>query len=593
MDIMRSMNYRFGSVVGLGIVLFCFFTQAREPQSGLDRAAKLEGLWGAKLRFGPDIRGQLLILQTGQGWRADLAGFSVPVRFDGQNVSFELPDGKGKFRGTRGAQEIVGHWIQPVTQIIGGTVATPVTLTTEGGASMWRGIVRPMEDTFTWYLPVTRGPDGKMAAFLRNPERNQGRFLSVTRIELEDDTIRLIGRRNNDAPENVVVRGTYENDEAINLSLRGGLFEFTRVKDLASNPFYPRGKPGQRYTYTPPISQKDGWPVGTVEEVGMSRSQIEKFIQMLIDVPMDSIGSSQVHSVLIARHGKLVVEEYFHGYHREVPHDTRSAAKSWTATLIGAAMQAGIPIALDTPVYKTMLGTIPNDLDPRKKAMTLEHLISMTAGFDCDDNDSSAPLNEDAMQEQTDEPDWYRFTLNVPMAANPGEQLVYCSAVANLAGGVLNKAAREPLPELFHRLLARPLQMGTYHLFLTPTEDAYGGGGHHFLPRDFMKLAQLMVNGGKWQGKQILSREWTEKAGAPLRNLTPIQQYGYLWNSAEYPYKGKKVRGYFAGGNGGQIFMGIPDLDLVIAFTGGSYADAALFIPQRKYVPEFILPAVN
>jgi CubicO group peptidase (beta-lactamase class C family) len=296
---------------------------------------------------------------------------------------------------------------------------------------------------------------------------------------------------------------------------------------------------------------------------------------------------------LIARHGKLVVEEYFHGYHRDMPHDTRSAAKSWTSTLIGAAMQAGIPIALDTPVYQTMLTSLPNNLDPRKRAMTLEHLITMTAGYDCDDNDSSAPLNEDAMQEQDDEPDWYRYTLDVPMVSTPGDKLVYCSAVANLAGGVLSKIANEPLPELFYRLLGKPLQMGTYHLLLTPTGEAYGGGGHHFRPRDFMKLPQLMVNGGKWNGKQLLSRGWTEKSGAALRDLSPVQQYGYLWNSVQYPYQGKKVHAYFAGGNGGQIFMAIPDLDLVIAFTGGSYADAALFIPQRIYVPEYILPAIN
>ena len=585
------MRNRFTVLWALWILLFGFFTHAGE-QAPVSPAAKLQGLWGARLWFGPDIRGKLVLRQTEQGWRADISGFSVPVRFDQENVSFELPDDKGKFRGRRHGQEIVGQWIQPITQFNGSELATPVTLTADG-ASLWRGIATPMEDVFTWYLPVTPNPDSTMAAYLRNPERNQGRFLPVSRIELEEETIRLIGRRNKEAPEAVVLQGSYERDDEISLTLRGGTFHFTRMKDVASSPFYSRGNPGKRYKYSPPIPLKDGWPVATVEEVGISRDQIEKFIQMMIDVPMDSIGSSQVHSVLIARHGKLVVEEYFHGYHRDMPHDTRSAAKSWTATLIGAAMQAGIPIALDTPVYATMLGSVPNDLDPRKRAMRLEHLISMTAGYDCNDNDSSAPLNEDAMAEQTDEPDWYRYTLNAPMAAEPGDKLVYCSAVANLAGGVLRKVAGEPLPELFHRLIAKPLQMGTYHLTLTPTGEAYGGGGHHFLPRDFMKLPQLMVNGGKWGGKQILSREWSEKSGAPLRNLTPIQQYGYLWNSAEYPYKNRKVRGYFAGGNGGQIFMGIPDLDLVIAFTGGSYADPALFIPQRVYVPEHILPAVN
>lgn len=71
------------------------------------------------------------------------------------------------------------------------------------------------------------------------------------------------------------------------------------------------------------------------------------------------------------------------------------------------------------------------------------------------------------------------------------------------------------------------------------------------------------------------------------------RQYGYLWWIIEYPYKGRTVRAYFAAGNGGQIVMGIPDLDLVIAFYGGNYNDPSLFIPQNVYVPEYILPAVN
>jgi CubicO group peptidase (beta-lactamase class C family) len=108
-----------------------------------------------------------------------------------------------------------------------------------------------------------------------------------------------------------------------------------------------------------------------------------------------------------------------------------------------------------------------------------------------------------------------------------------------------------------------------------------------------MKLAQLMVNDGRWAGKQILTPDWARKSRAPLRDLAPIQQYGFLWNSVEYSYQGRKVRAFFAGGNGGQIFMGIPELDLVIAFTGGSYNQASLLIPQRVYVPQHILPAVN
>lgn len=76
-------------------------------------------------------------------------------------------------------------------------------------------------------------------------------------------------------------------------------------------------------------------------------------------------------------------------------------------------------------------------------------------------------------------------------------------------------------------------------------------------------------------------------------DLTPTQQYGYLWNSVEYSYKDRKVRAFLAGGNGGQVFMGIPDLDVVIAFTGGNYSDPALFTAQRVFVPKYLLPAVQ
>jgi CubicO group peptidase (beta-lactamase class C family) len=428
---------------------------------------------------------------------------------------------------------------------------------------------------------------------LRNPERNQGGFLAVSRIEQDGDTVRLLGTRRG-PEESVIATGRRDPESGtFSIPLPRGTFDFTRDTD-GSSPFYARGNPPERYRYFPPLQLDDGWPVSTLEQEGIDRTTIEKFVQKLIDMRQESVSTSQVHSVLIARHGKLVLEEYFHGFDRDTPHDTRSASKSWTNVLIGAAMQAGVPIRLDSPVYETMQGPAPKDLDPRKKAMTLEHLISMTAGFDCDDS-GERPGDEDLMQEQTEEPDWYRYSLNVPMAWDSGEKIVYCSMKPNLAAGMLEKIAGEPLPELFYRLVAKPMHMGKYHLFLQPTGQAYGGGGHHFTTRDFMKLTQLFLNDGQWEGRQIVSREWARTSGAALRVLSPRsgQTYGYLWNSFEYPYRGRKLHAYFPGGNGGQVYIGIPDLDLLIAFTGGNYADPVLFRAQREFVPQDILPAVS
>jgi CubicO group peptidase (beta-lactamase class C family) len=576
---------RIGRVAFAACAIIVLSFRTAQYQRG---APDLTGLWSAKVRFGPDIRGPLTLLRSGKAWRADFAGFSLPVQDDGEKLSFELPDGKGYFRGRLTSLAVIGQWIGSRSQTSGMSYATPVILQPDG-SNRWRGEVKPLDDAFTFYLPVTRRQDGSYSAFLRNPERNQGRFIPVSRIEIKDDVVTLIGGLRNQ-PETTQAQGRFD-DGILRIPLGGTSFDFSRVDGETSSPFYPRGKPGQRYRYAAPLQLDDGWPVATVEDVGISRSGIESLVQTLIETPMDSFSTSQIHSLLIARHGKLVVEEYFHGYHRDQPHDTRSAGKSLMAVLLGAAMQAGVPIRLNTPVYQTMLDSLPRSLEPRKRAMTLEHLISMTAGYDCASD--SAPGNEDVMQSQSAEPDWYRYTLNVPMLTAPGDTIVYCSIEPNLAGGMLRKIAGEPLPEMFYRLVARPLKMSNYHLFLSPTGEAYGGGGHQFLPRDFLKFPQLMLNGGRWNGRQIISRQWARRSGSALRDLTSSQQYGWLWNSVEYPYKGGKVRAFFAAGNGGQIFMGIPALDLVIGFTGGNYNDPALFIPQQKLVPELILPTIE
>ena len=593
----------------------------------------LSGLWSATLRFGPDIHGPLIIDRTADGWRADIAGFSVLVRIDSQSkpvLSPPSPEGRGGqgvrtqdrgqgmgperrggqgVRPSRGRKEQVvrtphgsgdhgvsfafalpdakgalrdGFWIQP------DAFASPVHLVRDG-PNRWRGTVAPLENRLTFYLPITRQPDGTYRTYLRNPERNIGVFVRARSIALDGNTIRLIGPLGRSGPDTTLVEGHYENG-VITLPLQGQTFDFTRVSDLATSPFYPRGNPPPRYHYTPPLALADGWPVAPAESVGISRAAIERVVQMLADMPMDSLSTVQIHSLLIARHGKLVVEEYFHGHSRDQAHDTRSASKSWTATLIGAAMQAGIPLRLDTPVYRTMLDSVPADLDPRKRAMTLEHLLTMTAGFNCDPNDTTS-ADEDQMDDRG-VTDWYRYTLAVPLTSAPGEKIFYCSTEPNLAGGMLAKVAGESQLSLFDRLLARPLGLSNYALFLR-SGDIYGGGGYRLLPRDFAKLAQLMLDDGRWHGKQIVSREWARRSTAALRDLTPSQQYGYLWNSVVYDYNGRKIRAFFAGGNGGQISMAIPDLDLVIAFTGGNYSDAATFRAQRTFVPDYLLPAVT
>jgi len=535
----------------------------------------LAGLWEAKRRFGPDARGTIVLRHEGTAWTADFAGRVTAVGEEGGRLTFAMPE--GSFRASIEKDGIYGHWTQSRRVSDGGIHVTPVHLQPDG-LRRWRGVIAPSDDAFTFYLMIA--PNGE--AFLRNPERNATIFWRVNRFAREGRAVKLL------RDDNVVSEGTYDEErDTISIAFpdRGGTYDFKRAGDASA--FYARGREGEPYKYRPPLARDDGWTVGTLEEAHIDRAKIETFIQSLIDLPLDSIHTPDIHAILVARHGRLVLEEYFHGQNRDSTHDTRSAAKSMTSILFGAA---GLDPSL--PVYET-LGAEADD--PRKRAMKAEHLLTMSSGFYCDDNDEKAPGREDTMQEQTAEQDWYRYTLRVPMSDAPGAKPVYCSANPNLLGAVIARKAGAPLPELFDRLVARPLQFGRYALWLQPSGEPYMGGGVQILPRDFLKLGQLMLDGGVWRGRRVLSREFAARATSPLVSLgTRGRRYGYLWWLDDRPYHDRTVRAVMALGNGGQIVMAVPELDLVVAFMGGNYGDVPLLLSKTNvFVPESILPAVE
>lgn len=559
-------------------------------------ADELAGLWKAERHFGPNARGPLIIRRIDGGYIADFVGQAPIVKADGERLAFDMPDNEGKFDGRLEKDgSISGHWYAPKTKVSGDWFwfASPVRLA-PAGSNEWRGEVRPLEDRMTLYLKMETRADGTLGAFLRNPERNMGVFMNVDRLERDGDKVTLIGKQLGRKEESALFSGRYDagNDLlTIDWPQRGGSYDFRREGDDSF--FYARGKSPGRYAYRAPIARNDGWPVGTVEDAGIDREAMERFVQMVLDMPIDTVETPEIHGVLIARHGKLVFEEYFHGEHRDRMHDTRSAAKSLTATVVGAALQAGAPLRLDSPVYKVMNGgEFPEGLDGQKRAMTLEHLLTTSSGYFCDDTNPEAPGNEDTMIDQREEPDFYRYTLRVPMAFPPGEHSVYCSANPNLALGMVGKAMDESPMAVFDRLLGEPMQIKDYGWILDPAGQPYGGGSVNMLPRDFMKLGQLMLNGGTWKGKRILSKDFAKSASSPLYHLRNVY-YGYLWWVFDFPYKDRTVRGYWAGGNGGQGVFVFPELDLVIATYGGSFAARAGLHIQQEIPVRYILPAVR
>jgi CubicO group peptidase (beta-lactamase class C family) len=414
-------------------------------------------------------------------------------------------------------------------------------------------------------------------------------------LERAGNDLRLIGKPRGTDKAPVIATGKFDpNNDLISLYFGnyGTTLDLTRADAEAERGYYPRGRELASYDYAPPLRLEDGWPIGTLDDAGMSQDTLSALMKELAEMPMGAIDAVQIHSLLIARHGKLVVEEYFHGFHRDVAHDTRSAGKSLTSILTGAAIASGAPFGPSTKVVDAVdPSLLPKAIDPRLAAMRVEHLLTMSSGFDCDDNDDASPGNEDAMQQQRKEPNWWRYTLAVPMAREPGTKAIYCSINPNLVGAVLSHETGRSLPDLFHDLVAQPMQINRYYMNLMPTGDAYMAGGIHLRPRDFLKFGQLVLDGGMWRGRRIVGRDWIARSTSHHADIGDAP-YGYLWWLVGVPFDGRVIHAVQALGNGGQVVVAIPMYDLVVAFTAGNYNSAPANYPRKVLLPKYILPAV-
>ena len=553
----------------------------------------LTGLWGAKKWFGPEVRGQLIIERSGPGLRAEIGGHYAPVARRGAELEFDLAGDQGHFSGRFESPAIIrGHWTRPLTAVSYGRAASPVVLKSIA-PGRWAGTVDPGEEEFSFYLFARKNADGKYDAVLRNPEFDLGNQQGVRSLVREGDGLKLMAARGN-APERALGSGQIEPDlDGFTLTFpgRGGSYDFTR--EGGSSLVYPRPVSAAPYHYSPPPPLSDGWPTATLAAEHIDQPAMERLVQSFIDMKMDEADAPEIHALLIARHGRLVLEEYFHGFSRDKLHTLRSAGKSMSGVVIGAAMHSGAPIRLDSRVYEVMNhGSFPAGLDPRKRAMTLENLLTMSSGHYCDDTDDKAPGNEDYINDDLRPSNVVDYFMSVPMATDPGTNSVYCSMQPHLALSMLGEATHESPLRTFDRLVARPMQITNYSWPLDTNGRPYGGGSLALRARDFMKFGQLMLNEGTWNGKRILDASYAKAAVSPQYHLRNVD-YGYLWWMEYYPYKNRKVLGYSARGAGGQMIFVVPDLDLVVTAMGGNYSNRRGGRYMNNFIATSILPAIR
>jgi CubicO group peptidase (beta-lactamase class C family) len=341
----------------------------------------------------------------------------------------------------------------------------------------------------------------------------------------------------------------------------------------------------------------DGWPTTSVETAGLSAQKLQ---EMESAIRADEF--KKITSVVIARHGKLAYEGYFSGTDVNTLMETRSATKSITSMLIGIAIDEGLLEGVNAPVLPFFRDKQPlQNPDPRKDKITVEDLLTMSSLLECDDWNDFSRGNEERMYLIED---WVRFALDLPIKGfapwvtkpkdSPyGRSFSYCTAGAFLLGQVVERSVKMPVQNFAKKNLFDPLGIEKADWKFSPLGEAQTGGGLGLRSRDLLKLGQLYLNNGVWNGKRIVSESWVKISTEPHVRIDDQTLYGYLWWLKSFKSGEHAHPAYFMSGNGGNKVVVLPDLDMVVVITSTNYNTKGMHEQTEKLLTDHVLAAVE
>lgn len=335
-----------------------------------------------------------------------------------------------------------------------------------------------------------------------------------------------------------------------------------------------------------------------------SQSGIAHPNQNLLDsmtVAIEQRAYPNIDAIIISQNEKTVYENYFNGLTKDSLHDTRSSFKSVTGLLIGIAIDKGFIKSVNEKVY-SFFPEYKNysNWDSRKDSMTIQNLLEMKSGYDCEEWNST----KDCEDEMTNSDDWIKFSLDLRILNTPGTVWAYNSSNAVILGGIIANASKMPVAQFADTFLFKPLGIKNYRWTKDPLGHGMTAGSFYILPADMAKIGQLVLNKGIWKGKRIVSKKWIEEATQRITQIEDFSNvkisrtklatpqatyYGYTWYNEEIRTDKIKENVIFASGNGGQYIMVISDLNLVVAFTGNSYNSWKSKLPFDLLI-KYILP---
>ncbi len=327
-----------------------------------------------------------------------------------------------------------------------------------------------------------------------------------------------------------------------------------------------------------PVARDDGWPVASLNENKLiDRDALCRMADRL------QASEANIHAVLVARSGKLVFERYFSGsdeiYSRRVGHiafdadtfhNVKSVSKSVASLAVGIAIDRGLIGSVNEPIF-SFFPELSDLRTPEKERIQLLHVLTMSIGLKWVE---AIPSNEDNNDEVRMHMarDPCRYVLGLPVTSPAGQEFFYNTGALTLLSAIVRKATGRPLDEFAREALFEPLGI-TGVEWSRVKGDTDAGGGLRLRPRDMAKIGQLVLAGGRWNDRQIVSKAWIETSTTLKIKATDNQSYGYLWWLGRSLLNGREVHWIGALGRGGQSIRIVPDLDLVVVVTAGYYQD--------------------
>jgi CubicO group peptidase (beta-lactamase class C family) len=443
---------------------------------------------------------------------------------------------------------------------------------------VWEGTLHSFGQESRLIYKISINDDGSLSASHDSPDFSLN-DIPVTEAKLEGNRLTMKMAFSGFLFEGMVgkdiVRGHYGTPELwIPLTLR------RRSRDprfLLENMVPRLGNEGKRilgYRYTTPEEGDDGWEVTDAMTERVDTSKIGVVMRRIL-----AGGFPNLHSMVVVKDGKLILDEYFHGFHRDRPHRISSIAKIVPEASIGLAIERGLiknmqsPLCELFPEYSDLLCT------EGKRAITLYHLLTMTTGLRWDENAVSYfdSLNDLSVMKRS--PDPVRNLFERPLAYRPGERFVYNSGCVIAMEALIQKVTKAHFLLLAQKELFTPLGISNYRWDYSE--------GLYMLPRDMAKIGWLFLKSGEFNGTRVLPAAWADSAIQRFERQYP--RYFNHWEPLVFFVDGAPIRALRAGGWGGQSITIFPGMNTVIVATAANQLQPADYdVCMRDY----LLPAI-